>query len=171
MQFVQIEAITSSLQDEIICLRDHKFKLTFVVTILLFCISSIMCTNVSTKNIELHTYIDYIIRYHLQISLPNSVSFQAGMYILQLFDWYSSAIAVIVVCLVETIMVSYVYGIDMFMEDVEFMMNKRPSLYWKISWKYLTPLVMIVREQENIMHNQLTFITISSSFSSLSLLP
>lgn len=94
------------------------------------------------------------------------------MYILQLFDWYSSAIAVIVVCLVETIMVSYVYGIDMFMEDVEFMMNKRPSLYWKISWKYLTPLVMIVREQENIMHNQLTFITISSSFSSsLSLLP
>lgn len=91
------------------------------------------------------------------------------MFILQLFDWYSSAIAVIVVCLVEIIMVSYVYGIDQFMDDVEFMMNRRPSLFWKISWKYITPVVIIVREQQNIMHNQLIFITISSS--SLSLLP
>lgn len=127
------------MQDEFISLRDHKYKLTLGVSTILFCISIIMCTNVSTKRYR--TFI-YIYR----------ISFQAGMFILQLFDWYSSAIAVIVVCLVEIIMVAFIYGIDMFMDDVEFMMNRRPSLFWKISWKYITPVVMVVREQQNIMH-------------------
>ncbi|KAL7741144.1 hypothetical protein ACLKA6_018170 [Drosophila palustris] len=67
----------------------------------------------------------------------------AGMFILQLFDWYSSAIAIIVVCLVEIIMVAYIYGIDSFMTDVEFMLGRRPSLFWKISWKYIAPIVLI----------------------------
>jgi len=68
------------------------------------------------------------------------------MYILQLFDWYSSSIAIIVVCLVEIIMVSYIYGVDNFMTDVEFMLGQRPSVFWKIAWKYIVPLVLIVRE-------------------------
>ncbi|XP_030384133.1 sodium- and chloride-dependent glycine transporter 1 [Scaptodrosophila lebanonensis] len=67
----------------------------------------------------------------------------AGMYILQLFDWYSSAISVICICLVEVIMVAYIYGIDNFMTDVEFMLGRRPSLFWKISWKYVTPIILI----------------------------
>lgn len=74
---------------------------------------------------------------------------QAGMFILQLLDWYSSAIAVIVICLVEIIMVAYIYGIEMFRTDVEFMLGQRPSIFWKITWKFITPLVMLVREQNN----------------------
>ncbi|XP_016998137.2 sodium- and chloride-dependent glycine transporter 1 isoform X1 [Drosophila takahashii] len=66
-----------------------------------------------------------------------------GMYILQLFDWYSSAIAVIVICMVEITMVAYIYGIKNFMLDIEFMLGKRPSLYWRIVWQIVTPLVLI----------------------------
>lgn len=69
------------------------------------------------------------------------------MYILQLFDWYSSALSIIVICLVEIFMIMYIYGMDNFLTDVEFMLGKRPNLFWKISWKFITPLVLIVRPQ------------------------
>ncbi|XP_034668147.1 sodium- and chloride-dependent glycine transporter 2 [Drosophila subobscura] len=110
--FVQLEAITSSMLDEVKWFRNHKWKLTFVCCFVFFLGAIIMTT-------------------------------RGGMYILQLFDWYSSAISVIAICLVEIIMVSFIYGIDNFMLDVEFMMGKRPSLLWKILWKWVTPVVLI----------------------------
>ncbi|XP_017115970.1 sodium- and chloride-dependent glycine transporter 1 [Drosophila elegans] len=76
-------------------------------------------------------------------ALSSIMCTNGGMYILQLFDWYSSAIAVIVICLVEIIMVAWIYGIKNFMLDTEFMLGKRPSLYWRISWQIITPLVLI----------------------------
>ncbi|XP_016944259.2 sodium- and chloride-dependent glycine transporter 1 isoform X1 [Drosophila suzukii] len=66
-----------------------------------------------------------------------------GMFVLQLFDWYSSAIAVIVICMVEIIMVAWIYGIKNFLMDIEFMLGKRPSLYWRILWQVVTPLVLV----------------------------
>ncbi|KAH8378508.1 hypothetical protein KR093_011746, partial [Drosophila rubida] len=110
--FVQLEAITSSILDEVQVLRDYKWKLTLVLCSSFFLVSTVMCTN-------------------------------AGMFILQLFDWYSSSLAIIVVCFVEVIMVAYIYGIDNFMSDVEFMLGARPRLFWKITWKYITPIVLI----------------------------
>ncbi|KAH8413102.1 hypothetical protein KR009_007938 [Drosophila setifemur] len=110
--FVQLEAITSSILDEWLWVRQHKCKLTLCGCLFFFSVSTIMCTN-------------------------------AGMFIVQLFDWYSSAIAVIVICLVEIIMVSWIYGIKNFMLDVEFMRGKRPSWYWRILWQWVTPLVLV----------------------------
>ncbi|XP_068143613.1 sodium- and chloride-dependent glycine transporter 1 [Drosophila tropicalis] len=110
--FVQLEAINSSILDEVHFLRNHKKKVTLIVCIVFFTISSIMCTN-------------------------------GGMFVLQLFDWYSSAIAVIVICMVEIIMVSYIYGIKNFLFDVEFMIGKRPSWFWRISWQFLTPIILV----------------------------
>ncbi|KAH8262793.1 hypothetical protein KR044_000360, partial [Drosophila immigrans] len=109
--FVQLEAITSSILDEVEMFRNHKWKVTLILCIIFFSLSTIMCTN-------------------------------AGMFILQLFDWYSSSLAIIVVCLVEVFMVAYIYGIDNFMLDVEFMLGMRPRLFWKITWKYVTPIVL-----------------------------
>ncbi|XP_017086424.1 sodium- and chloride-dependent glycine transporter 1 isoform X1 [Drosophila eugracilis] len=110
--FVQLEAIMSSILDEWLWARQHKYKLTLISCLTFFGLSTLMCTN-------------------------------GGMYILQLLDWYSSAIAVIVICLVEIIMVSYIYGIKNFLLDVEFMLGKRPSLMWKISWQIVTPIILV----------------------------
>ncbi|KAH8271016.1 hypothetical protein KR018_000172 [Drosophila ironensis] len=67
----------------------------------------------------------------------------AGMFILQLLDWYSSSIAVIVICLVEIIMVSWIYGTKNFMLDIEFMLGRVPGLYWYIMWQWVGPVVII----------------------------
>ncbi|GIY47022.1 sodium-dependent noradrenaline transporter [Caerostris extrusa] len=33
------------------------------------------------------------------------------------------------------------YGADKFVSDLEFMLGFKPGLYWRICWKYLSPLV------------------------------
>ncbi|EDW65047.1 sodium- and chloride-dependent glycine transporter 1 [Drosophila virilis] len=94
----------------------------------------------------------------LFFSLSSVMCTNAGMYILQLFDWYSSAISIIVICLVEVIMVAYIYGINNFMSDIEFMLGQRPSLFWKISWKYISPVVLIfILLTSTIFMRQITY--------------
>lgn len=127
-----LEAFVSSILDEWMWARNYKWQLTLCTCVTFLALSSIMCTNVGTPvgSLILHGLV--------------SLYFKAGMFILQLLDWYSSAIAVICICLVEIIMVSWIYGTKNFMMDVEFMMGKRPSLYWQILWQWITPVVIIV---------------------------
>ncbi|KAH8355836.1 hypothetical protein KR200_010722 [Drosophila serrata] len=110
--FVQLEAVTTSILDELRCLRKYKYLLTMFACLILFLSATIMCTN-------------------------------GGMFIVQLFDWYSSPLSVCAICFVEIIMVSWVYGVKNFMLDVEFMLGKRPGLYWRILWQWVTPMVLV----------------------------
>ncbi|VEN52506.1 unnamed protein product, partial [Callosobruchus maculatus] len=65
-----------------------------------------------------------------------------GMYWLQLFDWYSASITVVLVCLSEVIIVGWTYGVKRFISDVEFMTGEKLSWYWILSWKIITPLFL-----------------------------
>lgn len=66
------------------------------------------------------------------------------MYLLQLLDWYAASMSVILVCLVEVVIVSYVYGIRRFVFDVEFMIGNKIGKWWCICWKYITPVILSV---------------------------
>lgn len=66
------------------------------------------------------------------------------MYIVQLLDWYSASISVILICLVEVIAIAWSYGVSNFIRDIEFMTSIRPGLWWYISWKYITPFILSV---------------------------
>lgn len=66
------------------------------------------------------------------------------MYILQLLDWYAASITVILVCLCEVIIVGWIYGIDNFIRDIEFMIGNPVGLWWRISWKYISPAILTV---------------------------
>ncbi|CAH1996176.1 unnamed protein product [Acanthoscelides obtectus] len=63
----------------------------------------------------------------------------AGMYWLQLFDWYVSSMAVALICLSEVIIIGWIYGVKRFAKDVEFMTGEKISWYWILSWKIITP--------------------------------
>ncbi|GLH12445.1 Sodium-dependent dopamine transporter [Gryllus bimaculatus] len=65
-----------------------------------------------------------------------------GMYMLQLLDWYSASISVILICIVEVVIVGWIYGCENFVRDVEFMIGKKVSLWWKLCWKYITPIIL-----------------------------
>ncbi|XP_063699863.1 sodium- and chloride-dependent glycine transporter 2 [Culicoides brevitarsis] len=69
--------------------------------------------------------------------------FQNGMYLIQVIDWYSSPLTIILVCFCEIVMVSYCYGLGNIVRDIEYMLGIRLSIWWKICWKIVNPLVLI----------------------------
>ncbi|KAM7352563.1 neurotransmitter transporter-like [Cochliomyia hominivorax] len=110
--FVQIEAIISSILDEIPKVRPHKFAVTLISCILMFSMSIVLTTN-------------------------------GGMFILQLLDWYSASVSVILICIFEIVMVGWIYGVDNFINDIYFMIGKKPERIWHYCWKYITPLILV----------------------------
>lgn len=66
------------------------------------------------------------------------------MYWLQLFDWYAASVSVILICLVEIIIIGWVYGVENFVRDVEFMIGVRVERCWIVCWKYVTPTILSV---------------------------
>ncbi|XP_047492615.1 sodium-dependent neutral amino acid transporter B(0)AT3-like [Penaeus chinensis] len=67
----------------------------------------------------------------------------AGNYIFQLFDSFAGNIPLLVIGLFECLGISYIYGIKKFASDVELMCGSRPSLYWLVCWKVVSPLLMV----------------------------
>ncbi|XP_062314418.1 sodium- and chloride-dependent creatine transporter 1 isoform X1 [Osmerus eperlanus] len=69
---------------------------------------------------------------------------EGGMYVFQLFDYYSaSGITLLWQAFWECVVVAWVYGADRFMDDVARMIGYRPLPYMKLCWSYITPLVCV----------------------------
>ncbi|GFY57015.1 sodium- and chloride-dependent glycine transporter 2 [Trichonephila inaurata madagascariensis] len=68
---------------------------------------------------------------------------QGGIYVVQLMDWYSAAFSLMVISLLETVAVSWVYGVDRFLHDIFLMTKRMPSVWWKLCWCYITPATII----------------------------
>ena len=70
---------------------------------------------------------------------------QGGYYLFVLMDWYSGAWSLISVAIIELVVISWVYGLDSFFEDIESMgihQNWLTKAYWSICWKYISPVLL-----------------------------
>jgi len=67
-----------------------------------------------------------------------------GMYLLQLMDNYVATWSVLIICVVECFVVTYVYGVNRFLADIEAMVRYRPCPIWALCWGFLTPAILIV---------------------------
>uniref|UniRef100_A0A8C7I5F4 Transporter n=1 Tax=Oncorhynchus kisutch TaxID=8019 RepID=A0A8C7I5F4_ONCKI len=77
-------------------------------------------------------------------SSTSSMVTEGGMYVFQLFDYYSaSGITLLWQAFWECVVVAWVYGADRFMDDVARMIGYRPMPYMKWCWSYITPLVCV----------------------------
>uniref|UniRef100_A0A671RLL8 Transporter n=1 Tax=Sinocyclocheilus anshuiensis TaxID=1608454 RepID=A0A671RLL8_9TELE len=68
----------------------------------------------------------------------------SGNYWLALFDGFAGSIPLLVIALCEIIAVVYVYGIDRFNEDLQFMVGHKPNIFWQVSWRFLSPIILLV---------------------------
>lgn len=69
---------------------------------------------------------------------------EGGMYVFQLFDYYSaSGITLLWQSFWECVVIAWVYGADRFMDDVARMIGYQPLPYMKWCWSYITPLVCV----------------------------
>ncbi|XP_030649417.1 sodium-dependent neutral amino acid transporter B(0)AT2 [Chanos chanos] len=68
---------------------------------------------------------------------------RSGNYFVTMFDDYSATLPLIIVVVFETFSVSWVYGADRFLDDVEVMLKWRPPVVYKYMWKYVCLLGMV----------------------------
>uniref|UniRef100_A0A4W4HBN0 Transporter n=1 Tax=Electrophorus electricus TaxID=8005 RepID=A0A4W4HBN0_ELEEL len=69
---------------------------------------------------------------------------KGGIYIFTLLDTYAAGTSILFGVLVEAIGVSWFYGVDRFSEDIERMMGFKPGLYWRLCWKFVSPVFLLV---------------------------
>ncbi|XP_008160272.2 inactive sodium-dependent neutral amino acid transporter B(0)AT3 [Eptesicus fuscus] len=68
---------------------------------------------------------------------------QSGNYWLEVFDKYAASLNLIIFAFFEVIGVVYVYGMERFCDDIEWMTGRRPGLYWRVTWKFISPLLLL----------------------------
>ncbi|XP_003462143.1 inactive sodium-dependent neutral amino acid transporter B(0)AT3 isoform X1 [Cavia porcellus] len=68
---------------------------------------------------------------------------QSGSYWLEVFDNFAASLNLVTFALLEVVGVTYVYGMERFCADVEWMTGRRPSLYWRVSWRVVSPLLLL----------------------------
>ena len=68
--------------------------------------------------------------------------FKAGIYWFNIFDYQSAGICLIFVAFVEIIVVGWFFDADRLLLMVEQMVGYKPSRWWRLCWKYISPLVM-----------------------------
>ncbi|XP_029037394.2 sodium-dependent nutrient amino acid transporter 1-like [Osmia bicornis bicornis] len=66
-----------------------------------------------------------------------------GQFLLTLVDYYDTSFVVFVLASFEMTAVTWVYGIENLLDDIEFMLNRKMSCYWRICWFIVTPLILI----------------------------
>ncbi|XP_029485237.2 sodium-dependent neutral amino acid transporter B(0)AT2-like [Oncorhynchus nerka] len=68
---------------------------------------------------------------------------RCGNYFVMMFDDYSATLPLIIVVVFECFSVSWVYGADRFLDDIEKMLHWRPPVVYKYLWKYVCLLAML----------------------------
>lgn len=67
---------------------------------------------------------------------------RAGIYVMNLFDWYCAGFSLMVVSLLEVCVVAWIYGYKRFSLDIKMMIGHEPNWYWKVCWIAVTPILM-----------------------------
>lgn len=68
---------------------------------------------------------------------------QGGQYIFNLMDVYGGGFSVLFVSVCEAVAIMYGYGIKRLCDDFEFMLGFRLSYFWRISWAFVCPAVLL----------------------------
>lgn len=62
---------------------------------------------------------------------------------LNLVDHYAASFVVFVLASLELIGIFWLYGLENFLDDVEFMLDRRPTFYWRVCWALVTPCFLV----------------------------
>ncbi|XP_063698236.1 sodium-dependent serotonin transporter [Culicoides brevitarsis] len=67
-----------------------------------------------------------------------------GVYLVNFLNVYGPGLAILFVVFVEAAGVFWYYGVDNFSADIEQMLGEKPSLFWRLCWKYVSPTFLFV---------------------------
>ncbi|XP_050651149.1 inactive sodium-dependent neutral amino acid transporter B(0)AT3 isoform X2 [Macaca thibetana thibetana] len=68
---------------------------------------------------------------------------QSGNYWLEIFDNVAASLNLLILAFLEVVGVAYVYGMKQFCDDIAWMTGRRPSPYWRLTWRVVSPLLLL----------------------------
>ncbi|KAK2506495.1 hypothetical protein MC885_008342, partial [Smutsia gigantea] len=66
-----------------------------------------------------------------------------GIYVFTLLDHFAAGTSILFGVLFEAIGVAWFYGVRQFSDDIQQMTGQRPSLYWRLCWKFVSPCFLL----------------------------
>ncbi|GAB1601232.1 sodium-dependent noradrenaline transporter-like [Argonauta hians] len=88
-----------------------------------------------------------------------------GMYVFKILDTFAAGTSILVAVLFQAIGVSWFYGVRQLCDDIELMLGFRPGFYWRITWKFATPvLLMIIVISSVVTYEPLEYISASQHY-------
>ncbi|XP_054883421.1 sodium- and chloride-dependent neutral and basic amino acid transporter B(0+) [Poeciliopsis prolifica] len=72
---------------------------------------------------------------------------RAGIYWVTIIDSFIASWVVLFLVFLEVVSVSYIYGVNRFIEDIEMMIGQKSPrfwLWWKTCWLFVTPFILLV---------------------------
>uniref|UniRef100_A0A2K5Q8Q6 Transporter n=1 Tax=Cebus imitator TaxID=2715852 RepID=A0A2K5Q8Q6_CEBIM len=66
-----------------------------------------------------------------------------GIYVFTLLDHFAAGTSILFGVLIEAIGVAWFYGVGQFSDDIQQMTGQRPSLYWRLCWKLVSPCFLL----------------------------
>lgn len=73
---------------------------------------------------------------------------EGGIYMFELFNWYSAGISVIVLAITEIVLIQYIYGFKNFMrnirEEIGIYIPTPLYMYWTATWLVITPALLLI---------------------------
>lgn len=79
----------------------------------------------------------------MDVFFLNIVNFKGGQWILEIVDHYGGTTLIFVMAIIESITIPWIYGLENLCHDVEYMVQRRVGIYWRLCWGLITPLFMI----------------------------
>ncbi|XP_022084856.1 sodium- and chloride-dependent glycine transporter 2-like [Acanthaster planci] len=68
---------------------------------------------------------------------------QGGVHIVTLLNTFVANINFLIVTTTEMIVIAHIYGVNRFLADMQAMLGFKLSIYWKISWWIVAPVVLL----------------------------
>ncbi|CRK96984.1 CLUMA_CG010330, isoform A [Clunio marinus] len=65
-----------------------------------------------------------------------------GQSVLELVDFYGSTLIAFILANAQLVGFCYIYGVNRLLNDVNFMLGYYPNFFWKICWRFITPILM-----------------------------
>jgi solute carrier family 6 (neurotransmitter transporter, glycine) member 5/9 len=59
-------------------------------------------------------------------------------------DVYGGGVGVLFIAIAECIGLLWIYGLSRIVSDLEFMLGKKPNVYWRFTWCYIAPIILMV---------------------------
>lgn len=60
-----------------------------------------------------------------------------------LIDYFSGSFMFFILATFEILALFWWYGLENFCDDIEFMLKRRVGWYWRLTWGFISPVVLI----------------------------